>query len=69
MRIAVGDQAGAVTLQREVDQLLRRVPVLGVLVEQAGELRDHVKALHGIAGDLGAAADRGRAARAAAALY
>jgi LuxR family maltose regulon positive regulatory protein len=50
-RIALGDPAGALILQREVDQLLRRVPALGVLAEQAGELRDQVNALHAITGD------------------
>ena len=50
-RVALGDPAGAAILQRELDRLLRRVPALGVLADQAGELRDQVSALHAIAGD------------------
>jgi len=50
-RIAFGDAGGARALQREIDQLLRRVPALGVLVEQAGELRDQVRAMRALGGD------------------
>src|SRR5208283_1025887 len=50
-RIALGDADGALILQGEVDQLLRQVPALGVLVEQAGELRDRVKAMRATSGD------------------
>ncbi len=50
-RIALGDAAGAMILQREIDQLLRRIPDLGVLVGQAGELRDRVNAMHALTGD------------------
>jgi LuxR family transcriptional regulator, maltose regulon positive regulatory protein len=50
-RIALGDAGGAQILLREVDQLLRRVPALGVLVEQTGELRDQVKAMRALSGD------------------
>ncbi len=50
-RIALGDAAGAMILQREIDQLVRRVPDLGVLVGQAGELRDRVNAMHALTGD------------------
>lgn len=50
-RIALGDAGGARILQREVDQLLRLVPALGVLVEQAGELGDQVNEMRSISGD------------------
>ena len=50
-RVAAGDAGGAHILQAEIDQLLRRVPDLGVLVEQADELRDHVNAMRDLSGD------------------
>jgi LuxR family transcriptional regulator, maltose regulon positive regulatory protein len=50
-RLACGDQAGARILVREIDQLLRRVPALGVLAEQAGELRREVDAMRTLSGD------------------
>ena len=37
--LALADLAGARTLMREIDEILRRRPHLGVLVEQAEELR------------------------------
>jgi len=39
VHLALADIAGARTLMREIDEILRRRPHLGVLVEQAGELR------------------------------
>jgi LuxR family transcriptional regulator, maltose regulon positive regulatory protein len=50
-RLASADPVGAEVLLREIDQLLRRVPALGVLAEQAGELRGHVAAMRTISGD------------------
>jgi LuxR family transcriptional regulator, maltose regulon positive regulatory protein len=50
-RLASADPVGAEILLREIDQLLRRVPALGVLAEQAGELRGHVAAMRAISGD------------------
>ena len=39
VHLALGDLAGARTLMREADQILRRRPGLGVFAQQAGELR------------------------------
>jgi len=39
VHLALADLAGARTLMREVDELLRRRPGLGTLVEEAAELR------------------------------
>jgi LuxR family maltose regulon positive regulatory protein len=39
VHLALADQPGARTLMREVDDLLRRRPSLGILVGQAGALR------------------------------
>ncbi|HME04193.1 MAG TPA: LuxR C-terminal-related transcriptional regulator, partial [Solirubrobacteraceae bacterium] len=50
-RIACGDAGGARGLLREVDQVLRQVPGLGVLAEQAGELRDQAEAMRTLSGD------------------
>jgi LuxR family transcriptional regulator, maltose regulon positive regulatory protein len=50
-RIAEGDAGGALVLQQEVDQLLRTVPALGLLVEQACELREQVKTMRDLGGD------------------
>jgi LuxR family maltose regulon positive regulatory protein len=50
-RLALADPVGARVLVREVNQLLRRVPALGVLAEQAGELRSQVDALGTLSGD------------------
>jgi LuxR family maltose regulon positive regulatory protein len=41
--LALADQAGARTMLREVDSLLRRCPGLGTLPEQADELRSALK--------------------------
>ena len=49
-RIALGDPAGALIIQREIEQLLRLVPALGVLVEQAGELRQQINAMSALSG-------------------
>lgn len=50
-RVAAGDAGGAHILQGEIDQLLRRVPDLGVLVEQADELHRQINAMHDLGGD------------------
>ena len=50
-RLACADPVGARVLVREIDQLLRRVPALGVLAEQAGELRGQVDAMRTSSGD------------------
>lgn len=50
-RLVCADAAGARVLVREIDQLLRRVPGLGVLVEQAAELRGQVDAMRTLSGD------------------
>jgi LuxR family transcriptional regulator, maltose regulon positive regulatory protein len=50
-RLAHADPVGARVLLREIDQLLRRVPALGVLSEQAGQLRGQVEAMRTLSGD------------------
>ena len=50
-RLAAADPVGARVLVREVDQLLRRVPALGVLADQTGELRGEVDAMRTFSGD------------------
>ena len=50
-RLACADPAEARVLLGEIDLLLRRVPALGVLVEQAGELRSQVDAMRTVSGD------------------
>ena len=45
--LALADQAGARTLMREVDQLLRRRPGLGTLTAEAQELRAQLAREHG----------------------
>ena len=52
-RLARADPAGARVLAREIDQLLRRVPALGVVAEQAGELLAQVNAMRTLGGDAG----------------
>ena len=47
VHLALGDPAGARTLMREVDELLRRRPGLGTLVGEAQELRARLSALPG----------------------
>jgi LuxR family maltose regulon positive regulatory protein len=47
VHLALSDLAGARTLMREVDQLLQRRPKMGVLVDQAGELRARLSRQHG----------------------
>jgi LuxR family transcriptional regulator, maltose regulon positive regulatory protein len=53
VHLALADIAGARTLMREVNQLLRRRPGLGTLVDQAKELRTELSKERG-AGILGA---------------
>lgn len=50
-RVAAGDAGGASILLREIDQLLRRTPELGVLVEQAGELRKQINEIRDLGGE------------------
>jgi LuxR family transcriptional regulator, maltose regulon positive regulatory protein len=52
LRIALGDAVGARTLLEEVDQILRRVPELGVLIGQTEELRAQIASLGSLSGDL-----------------
>jgi LuxR family transcriptional regulator, maltose regulon positive regulatory protein len=52
-RLASADPVGAKVLLREIDQLLRRVPALGVLVKQAAELRRQVGAMRTLNGNAG----------------
>ena len=47
VHLALADLAGARTLMREVDELLRRRPGLGTLVGQAGALRARLAREHG----------------------
>jgi LuxR family transcriptional regulator, maltose regulon positive regulatory protein len=42
VHLALGDLAGARTLMREADEVLRRRPGLGILVEEANALRDQL---------------------------
>lgn len=42
VHLALADPAGARTLAREIDEILRRRPGLGTLGDQAGALRDHL---------------------------
>jgi LuxR family transcriptional regulator, maltose regulon positive regulatory protein len=48
--LALADLAGARTLMREIDELLRRRPGMGNLVGQAGALRTQLSTQHGPAG-------------------
>ena len=52
-RLACADPVGAQALVREIDQLLRRVPGLGTMAEQASELRAQVDAMRTFSGDAG----------------
>ena len=47
VHLALADLAGARTLMREVDDLLKRRPGLGTLVAEAGALRDQLASEHG----------------------
>jgi LuxR family transcriptional regulator, maltose regulon positive regulatory protein len=49
--VANGDPGGGRILLGEVDQLLRRTPELGVLVEQANELRRQIDEMRELGGD------------------
>ena len=53
VHVALSDLAGARTLMREVDELLKRRPEMGVLVGQADELRARLSRERG-SGDAGA---------------
>jgi LuxR family maltose regulon positive regulatory protein len=53
--LALADLAGARTLMQEIDELLRRRPALGTLVDEAQALRDRLANERG-AGALGASA-------------
>jgi LuxR family transcriptional regulator, maltose regulon positive regulatory protein len=50
-RLACADPAGARVLLREINELLRRVRALGVLAQEAGELRGQVDAMRTLSGD------------------
>jgi len=50
VHLALSDLAGARTLMREVDELLQRRPKMGVLVDQAGELRARLSRRRGPGG-------------------
>ena len=50
-RLVCADPVGARAVLREVDQLLRRTPGLGVLAVQAGELREQVDSMRLSSGD------------------
>ena len=52
-RLARADPAGARVLALEIDQLLRRIPALGVLAQQAGEVLAQVDAMRTLGGDAG----------------
>jgi LuxR family transcriptional regulator, maltose regulon positive regulatory protein len=52
-RLVAADPTGAKLLLREIDQLLRRVPRLGVLVQRAADLHTRVDALRTLSGDVG----------------
>jgi LuxR family maltose regulon positive regulatory protein len=47
VHLALADRAGARTLMREVDELLKRRPGLGTLVGEASELRDRLATVRG----------------------
>jgi hypothetical protein len=66
--LALADLAGARTLMREIDELLRRRPGMGNLAGQAEALRAQLSTQRGPAGP-GLGPDRGRAAPAAAAVH
>jgi LuxR family transcriptional regulator, maltose regulon positive regulatory protein len=46
VHLALADPAGARTLAREIDEILRRRPGLGILGDQAGALRDQLAEEH-----------------------
>jgi LuxR family maltose regulon positive regulatory protein len=48
VHLALSDLAGARTLMREIDGILRRRPDLGTLAGEAGELRTRLAAEHGL---------------------
>jgi LuxR family maltose regulon positive regulatory protein len=50
VHLALSDPAAARTLMREVDELLSRRPKMGVLVDQAGELRARLSRQRGPGG-------------------
>ena len=52
-RLGRADSAGARLLVREIDQLLRRVPALGLLTDQAVEVHAQVEAITTLNGDAG----------------
>jgi LuxR family transcriptional regulator, maltose regulon positive regulatory protein len=47
VHLALGDLAGAQTLMREIDELLRRRPGLGTLIEEVQALRGQLSDAHG----------------------
>ncbi|GAA1979383.1 LuxR C-terminal-related transcriptional regulator [Microbacterium pumilum] len=49
VQLALDDLAGARTVMREVDEILKRRPQLGVLVSEADELRRHLDAQRDVA--------------------
>ena len=55
VHIALGDLAGARTLMREVDELLRRRPALGTLAGEAGSLRAWLSGPHSPGGQASSA--------------
>ena len=47
VHLGLSDLAGARTLMREIDELLKRRPNMGILVDEAEELRSRLSRLHG----------------------
>jgi LuxR family transcriptional regulator, maltose regulon positive regulatory protein len=68
VHLALADLAGARTLMREADELLRRRPGLGTLADEAGALRARLAQQRGSSVPGGIGADRRRATHPAAAV-
>ena len=68
VHLALGDTAGARTLMREIEELLRRRPGLGTLVGEAQALRAQLAKRRGADAPRGVVPDRRRAAPAAVAV-
>ena len=47
VHLALSDLAGARTLMREIDEILKRRPSMGTLADEADELRSRLSRLHG----------------------
>src|SRR5262249_49739305 len=68
VHLALGDLAGARTLMREIDDVLKRRPGLGTLVGEPQARRPQTAKVRGSSTPRGVGADRRRAAPAAAAV-